>query len=344
MQGKIAIYVAALIMAMPVWAQSAVPPANAASAIKPPSPDSVVSLQAVTVTGQQPGPALWRVRRGDHILWVLGTLSPLPKHAEWQTAQVEKVLASAKELLEPPSAELKMPTSLFNRLALQPSARLNPDGATLQKLLPPEMYDRWLVLRRQYLGNDDALEYLRPIVVAQQLYEAALASAGLTNETDVAAIVQKLARKHGTRVLPVTYQLLIPHAPPLAQTADQGRQQDIACLDQTMHLVEHDMGTLTKRANAWATGDMRTLQSLSQGATYESCVVAAINGDFAQQLNIPDLPQRIEKAWMEAAESSLVRNNRSVAVLSMEQILAPDGFLAKLKAQGYRVEAPDEQN
>jgi uncharacterized protein YbaP (TraB family) len=344
MQGKIAFFLAALIMAMPVGAQSATPPAAAASAIKPPAPDSVVSLQAVTVTGEQPGPALWRVRRGDHVLWVLGTLSPLPKHAQWQTTQIEKVLANAKELLEPPSAELKMPTSLFNRLALEPSARLNPDGATLQKLLTPEMYDRWLVLRRQYLGNDDALEYLRPIVVAQQLYEKALESAGLTNETDVAAIVRKLALKHGVRVIPVTYQLMIRHAPPLTQTIDQSKQQGIVCLDQTMHLVEHDLGTLTKRANAWATGDMRTLQNLSQGTAYESCVVAAINGDFAQQLNIPDLPQRIEKAWMEAAESSLVRNNRSVALLSMEQILAPDGFLAKLKARGYIVQAPDEQN
>jgi hypothetical protein len=33
-----------------------------------------------------------------------------------------------------------------------------------------------------------------------------------------------------------------------------------------------------------------------------------------------------------------------VALLSMEQILAPDGFLAKLKARGYIVQAPDEQN
>jgi uncharacterized protein YbaP (TraB family) len=336
MKGKIAIVSAALIMAMPAWAQSGAP--------APPSPNSAVELQTVTVTGEQPGPALWIVRRGDHTLWVLGTLSPLPKHAHWQTTQVEKVVANAKELLQPPSAELRMPPSLFNRLALEPSARLNPDGATLQTLLPPEMYDRWEVLRRQYLGNDDALEYLRPIVVAQQLYEKALASAGLTNETDVAAIVQRLALKHGTRVIPVTYQLIISHAPPIAQTADQSKQQGIECLDQTMHLVEHDLGTLSKRANAWATGDMRTLQNLSQGTAYESCVVAAINGDFAHQLNIPDLPHRIEAAWMEAAEAALVRNNRTVAVLSMEQVLAPDGFLAKLKARGYIVQSPEEQN
>lgn len=340
MHAKTVLCLGTLVLATSSWAQNTPAPAAPSTV---PQPAAAVQLQAVTVTvqGEQPGPALWEVRRGDHVLWIVGTLSPLPKHAQLQWTKLEQALARSSELLEAPSARLKMPPSLFQRLALQPSAKLNPGGATLQGLLPPDMYTRWLALRHQYLKDDDALEYQRPIIVAQQLYEKALAADDLTNETDVAGIVEKLAHKHGTRLIGVRYELVVTRAPP-STSIDQDQQQGIACLDETMRLVEHDMPKLTQRANAWATGDMATLQSLMPEKNIEPCIVSAINGDFEHQLNIPDLPQRIESVWMQAADQALTRNRRTVAILSMEQLLAKDGYLAKLRSLGYIVRSPDE--
>ena len=34
----------------------------------------------VVVSGEQPGPGLWRVEKDGHVMWVLGTQSPLPEH------------------------------------------------------------------------------------------------------------------------------------------------------------------------------------------------------------------------------------------------------------------------
>ncbi|HET6554039.1 MAG TPA: TraB/GumN family protein [Dyella sp.] len=340
MHAKTAVCLAALLFATGAWAQSDQPaPATPSSVSAPPL--GVVQLQAVTVRGEQPGPALWEVRRDEHVMWIIGTLSPLPRHADWQWTKLEKALGRSSELLEAPSARLKMPPSLYSRLALQPSARLNPGGATLQRLLAPEVYARWRELRKQYLGDDDAYEYMRPIVVAEQLYTRALASSDLTDETDVPAMVEKLAHKHGTRVIGVRYELIVKKAPVIAGGVDQEQKQGIACLDETMHMIEEDLPKLTQRANAWATGDMKTLQSIMQDTHYEPCVVAAINGDFEHQLAIPDLPKRIEDAWFEAARSALVRNRYTVAILSMEQLMAPDGYLAKLKALGYNVRLPE---
>ncbi|WP_243041123.1 TraB/GumN family protein [Dyella sedimenti] len=337
MHAKTAFCLAALLAAAPPsWAQSGGPPA-AASVPSPP----VVDLQAVTVRGEQPGPALWEVRRGDHVLWVIGTLSPLPRQAQWQWTQLEQALSRSTELLEAPSARLKMPPSLFSRLALQPSARLNPGGATLQRLLSPDMYARWATLRREYLGNDDALEYMRPIVVAEQLYQKALEASGLTDETDVAEMVEKLARHHGVRIIGVRYELVVRRVPGASGNATQDQQQGIACLDETMRLVEQDLPKLTQRANAWATGDMKTLQALVQGTHYDPCVVAAINGDFEHQLAIPDLPKRIADVWFAAADAALVRNKRTVAILSMEQLMGPDNYLARLRSLGYIVRPPE---
>ena len=42
------------------------------------APDDSAPMEVVLVRGDQPGPALWKVSSGDHVLWILGTASPLP--------------------------------------------------------------------------------------------------------------------------------------------------------------------------------------------------------------------------------------------------------------------------
>jgi hypothetical protein len=49
----------------------------------------------------------------------------------------------------------------------------------------------------------------------------------------------------------------------------------------------------------------------------------------------------MEQSWLTAAETALANNPQTFAVLPMEEVLAPDGYLAKLQAQGYTVEAPE---
>src|SRR5689334_22389285 len=61
----------------------------------------------VLVTGEQPGPGLWKVIKGDHILWILGTQAPLPKKMTWRSAEVEKIVANSQELLTNPSVDAR---------------------------------------------------------------------------------------------------------------------------------------------------------------------------------------------------------------------------------------------
>src|SRR5690606_15674600 len=50
--------------------------ASAASAIDPPRgpDDGIVDLDAMVVSGAQPGPGMWKVTRGDHVVHILGTV------------------------------------------------------------------------------------------------------------------------------------------------------------------------------------------------------------------------------------------------------------------------------
>ena len=62
----------AITAVLPTRAQVAMDVASTAS-----SPIS--DMDAIVVTGVQPGPGMWKVSQGDHVMWVLGTQSPLPK-------------------------------------------------------------------------------------------------------------------------------------------------------------------------------------------------------------------------------------------------------------------------
>jgi len=59
---------------------------------------------------------------------------------------------------------------------------------------------------------------------------------------------------------------------------------------------------------------------------------------------LSDLPQKGEDTWMNAARNALANDAQSFALLPMDQVLGAKGMLAKLKAQGYQVQAPDDDD
>jgi len=331
----------AVVFAAPAWPQSAPAPASSA-------PSSSVAnaplLSPVTITGEQPGPGLWKVSKGDHVMWVLGTITPLPKDMEWRSTEVEQTIAHSQEVLESPSAEVKVDAGFFGKLVLLPSAysaRKNPDGASLQQVLPPSIFARWQTVKQPYFGNDRSVEYWRPIVVALKLYQRALDKAGLTGRNDINKAVFKLADQHDVKRVPVKYKLVVEHPREALATIKQTQLHDISCFNQTLETVQSGMGELTERANAWSTGDIQTLRNSATNGPRESCLIAVINADFAEQLGLHDLPKRMEQQWLDAAQAALARNTQTFAVLPMEQVLSPEGYLAHLQARGFTVEAPE---
>ncbi len=87
--------------------------AQAPTSAEPPT------LGTVLVTGEQLGPGLWKVSKGDHVLWILGTQAPLPKKMSWRATEVEKTIAQSQEVLADASA--KVDVGFFRMLTLLPS-------------------------------------------------------------------------------------------------------------------------------------------------------------------------------------------------------------------------------
>ena len=161
-------------------------------------------METVLVTGEQPGPGLWKVSRDGHVMWVLGSIGEVPDTFTWRTKELEARIAESQEVLYPGWPRVNLDVGVFEALTLVPSAfkaAKNPDGATLKDVLTPEAYATWLRLRQKYLGDDDDIEKYRPMIVEDKLNNAIgkKAMKGL-RMSPVDAVVQKIARKHKVRI------------------------------------------------------------------------------------------------------------------------------------------------
>ena len=311
--------------------------------VAPPATTPVTTLRTVEVTGRQPGPGLWKVSKDGHVMWVFGTVSPLPKRMEWTSDEVARAVAASGEVVAMPYANVTPSGSKFKALFLIPSllkARNNPGKEKLVDVLPPELYARWSALKKRYIGRDNGVEKRRPLMAAQVLDSEAMDDAGLSYKTRVWDVVEKVAKKNDVPITRPKIEIVIDDAKGLIKEFQKTSLDDIACFDRMLQRLENDIETTKLRANAWALGEVEILRTLPFTDVRRTCTDALLESTIAKRAGLDDIEGRVEKLWMDAAEAAIARHERSFAVLPMGLVLPEDGWLAKLAAKGYVVEAP----
>jgi uncharacterized protein YbaP (TraB family) len=297
------------------------------------------ALEEILVVGEQPGPAMWRVSKGEHSLWILATLEPLPKDMVWHSKSVDERIAASQLVLSPP--ELSAHVGFFRSMTLVPSllhARHAPNGQTLEQSLPHDLYIRWLALRVKYGSGDD--EKLRPMLAAADLYRHAIDQVGLTHNSHVWQRIEATARAKHVPVQPVSLEVPIDnpkqYVRDLSSIPSAG---EIDCLRSTVGLVETQLPVMRTRANLWSTGDIERLSALLRPDAAETCASAVLVVPSFQE-EYAKLNARLHSAWLEAAEKAIAANVSTVAVLSMAELVKPDGWLSKFRERGYEITEP----
>ena len=310
---------------------------------------AVVDMDAVLVSGAQPGPGLWRVSRGDHVMHILGTQSPLSRDIQWQATEVRGVLEEAGAVLGQPGVSVSADVGLLRGLTLVPAAlraQRNSDGATLDGLLPPEVHARWSRLKAQYLGRDRGVEKKRPAIAAYGLYRAALKEHGLRGGGVVAPVVGEVTRARGLEQVPTVLKVEVadPRKALVEFRSEAMRPQDLECFVRTLDLVERELPQVARRASAWATGDLAALRAMPEaGNQVLACLDAWAQTDTARRRGFTDIEARVRERWLEAAVTALEQHPVSFATLPIESLLyGRGGFVAGLVERGYVVEAPDQ--
>lgn len=280
---------------------------------------------------------MWRVAKGNHVLWILGTITPLPREMTWQSDTVETALRETQEVL-PAWPSIGVGPNPFTAIRLYFTwlkIQKSPDHTKLKEQLPPELYARFSALRARYAPRDSKLEELRPMLAGGKLLDDALNVSGLTMRNEVQKTVLKLASKQGVKVRQTKMKVDDP-VNVLKDLGGTPQQSEIACLTAIVSRLETDLGPMQARARAWALGDVDTLRSLPHSIDDRVACLAAVSSSQ----RVRDLVIRAQSDWLIEAEDALRRNKSTLAVQSMDRLLGDDGILATLRSKGYTVEGP----
>lgn len=313
---------------LPGWALSGTPP---------PAP-SAEPLQEVEVTGERPGPGMWRVSKGEHVLWLFGTLDPLPKRMTWRSRDVEAVVAQSQEVLaanDRYSIDARIGPIMLVRLYMQ-YRRIEkiPENSRLKDWLTPAQYARFSALKARYAPHEGSLEKMRPFFAAGKLYEKAIESADLVSRNDIQQEVLKLARRHSVPVQRAKVRVDDPRGA-LAEVAEIPREAEIACLDATMERLETDFDAMRARARDWALGDVDALRKLPSPKQIQVCWSALLTAPQARAAM-----DKVNADWNAELDAALARNRTTLALKPIYDLISADGTLARLRAKGYSVEGP----
>ena len=293
-------------------------------------------LAPVVVVGRYAGPELWRVSRDGHVLWILGTVMPLPKRMQWQSQGIQALLTHTEEVIPAwPSWGIGFhPIEMVHLYVLWRRAQDNPHHLPLKAVLPAPLYARFEALRLRFAPHDARIESLRPILAAKRLYDEALAASDLTPRDEIEQTVLRLARRAGVPVHRAKVRIGDP-IKVMRDLADIPLPGEISCLQSVVLRLDTDLGPMQARARAWALGDVDLLRRLPHTDNRLPCI-EAVTGSA----RVRTLLQQAEQDWMTAAEQALAHNRTTLALQSMDRLLGPTGTLATLRRVGYRVEGP----
>ena len=292
------------------------------------------AVEVILVTGEQPGPALWKVASGDHVLWIMGEASPLPARVKWRSKRFENLLANSQEVL----LEVGEMSADKRQAARLRKLQTLPKGQELQAVSPPELYARVEAATRTF-GTPESIEELQPWYATNRIAMSAMKS------LDVMLFsarfrVEKLARDASVRV---TY-IDSPRQSVDEFIGNLEHGSSVPCLEWLVEILEDGGSGARRLANAWSTGAIGELRLLVPlyawaNANHEAdkCTAVAYGGE--QRAN--DFIARRTESWISEASRALQENRSTMAVVPMAELFAPDGYLAGLRAMGFEVTEPD---
>jgi uncharacterized protein YbaP (TraB family) len=281
-------------------------------------------VEALEVVAQPPGPALWKVTKGNSEVVVLGAVKPVAHSLVWDTSRLDRALDGAKVLLVEP----KLKVGLFDVVRFKIGGKsVAQPGALSEAKLPAKLRERFVAAR--IASHQDARRYegMKAYVAAFLLVNDYREAAGLSGAKPDST-VQKLAAAHRVKVQPVSEYGLgsaVKQAGPISDAVG------LACLDDSVDQVQQESDHAQAVGKAWAAGDLKTVKALYAPPPLERCL---------QQVPNVAVIERGTDDNTRAILNALKTPGKAVAVVDLNFLLRPNGVLDRLKAQGAVVSVP----
>lgn len=310
------------LCALPAMAQV---PLTAIAAPGPLDDPDATLVDELVVHGRLPGPAWWRVSDADTTVYVLGVPSLAPKRMEWDRSIFERRLEGANVVVLPfVNVRAKVGGSIgtaFNLMRLKA-------GGPFEERLDAGTRARFVAVRTR-LGQD-AKHYgtNNPLAAGVQLAIDYRDRSQLTN-MDPAKLVRLLAQRKGVKVLEKSYDLGPQLGGIIRTPAGTGR----LCFDEVLAQAEAGPGVTLAAAKAWAEGDVEG--ALQNERTYERCLAVIAGGR--------SYDERTKADEVAAIAGALKTPGHAIVLVPLRPLLAQNGVLERLRAQGFTVKTPGEE-
>jgi hypothetical protein len=314
--------------------------------------------EVIIVTGRLPGPPLWKVSNGDKVLWIFPHLYQIPEDMVWDSERVARVIADSQEFVDLPlvgwgvtKSVMLNPINILRNKRFNNRLALSPDGRNLEETLPPELYARFAALRERYFAGIEDIGNQRPAMVGRMMMNivprrAGLARAGALNE--VLKKIRAMARRNRdikhTEILVATWIDDFDEYAARVEAVYENYPPELeqACFAQQVGHLEQDLDAMKSRANSWAQGYIDEFRNAPLWELGESAeCMALFRGSSSPEYAITSANwARMNQLWLDAIENALAANASAFAILPINEMLAEDGLLSKLKAKGYDIREP----
>ena len=278
----------------------------------------------VTITHHYPGPALWRVKKGNSEVYILGGLPVMEKRLDWDRSRVAKLLGQANVFLTSPKAR----GGIRGFTAWQ-MTKGNGFFKTLYDVLPSDVGGHfWRTARKNGL---DPQHYAKdsPIVAVMKLRDDIYEKNGLsTNDPEKMLIF--IARDKHTPMKPIaTYSA----AQLIGKLGDMKEADKFRCVTAALNEIDFAVGHAVTASRAWAVADLNTARANTPNSATLACLEGS--GSTRQMLD------RATDDTVAAINDALNKPGKSVVTFPLSILLRPDGALDRLRAQGLDVEEPE---
>lgn len=280
----------------------------------------------VVVSAKASGPAVWRLRRGNSEVIVIGVLPVFPKSQAWRTRRIESAIKGARALITPPVSKAGM-----GDMVGMMSAKNLPNKKKLKDSLPPDLNARYeaTAARAGISIKDFARD--KPVWAGARLRREVLEKRGLSADEPMQTIV-RLARRHNVSVKAAGKYKITPILKDVnAMNEDAGEY----CLQRTLDDIDFDIDRLPKTAAAWSLGDTRTVLANYRGSALMDCLEGSGKGAAVMERSVVDA--------VEAIDDALQDGGKTVAIVQLAPLLRKGGALDRLRARGVVITSPEDK-
>jgi uncharacterized protein YbaP (TraB family) len=276
----------------------------------------------IVVTAQRSGIPVWRVTSPTTTLVLIGSIQGVSKGTKWDPASLTETLRKADRVMFPNTIGVTAsPFSLIGYVVKWRKQATLPKGQTLAQMLSPAQFRRLTALQQRGVLKP-GFERKHPFHLALSLHRVAKGKGGEGTSAD--RYVQKAVGKYKIRTVPITSVAARNVVGDFFATPPQAY---LACLMDSVALVEAGTDAVKARSDAWAERRVPAVLASPAERVYASCMPPAFAS--AKPRNLPGQVRTL-----------LDQKPLTVAVIDLGSLARPGGVLDGLTAAGFDVRGP----